>query len=441
MQNSIAREFDFKSLLKFAFPTVMMLVFMSLYTIVDGIFVARFVGSNGVAAINIVMPVFNLISSIGIMFATGGNAVISKKLGEGKEGEAHEDFTFINVFCFAVGVVFLVAGYLFMEPLFQVLGASDVLMDYCIDYGILFILFAPVLVLKNVYDQLLVTAGHPKLALRTSIVGGVVNIVFDYIFIAIFHMGVFGAAIATVLGQIVSVLIALRFFVNPESSIHFTKIKKKFSMIIEAMINGSSEMVSQLSFAITTVIFNLGMMRFAGEDGVAAISIIFYIQYLLLAVFIGFSNGVAPVIGYSYGSENRAQLKRLFRYANIFIWIFSIAIFILSLVFGDFLIEVFMGEKGAAYELAVHGLYLFSFSFIFNGFNIFSSGFFTALSNGPISAAISFLKNLVFIVFFTLLLPEYMGIDGLWLSIPVAEFLAFFVSMFFLLTQRKKYGY
>ncbi|MDF9823688.1 putative MATE family efflux protein [Breznakia sp. PF5-3] len=441
MQNSISKEFDFKSLLIFAFPTIIMMVFMSLYTIVDGIFVARYVGSNAVASINIVMPVINLLNSIGIMFASGGNAVISKKIGEGKSEEANEDFSFINVVCLLVGVIIAVVCFIFMEPMFGLLGASETLLPLCMEYGFFFIISAPLSIIKCVYDQLLVTAGHPKLALKTSIVGGVTNIVLDYLFIVIFGFGIVGAAIATVIGQIVAVWIAVQFFRDSENTIHFTKFKKRYQTIKEAMINGSSEMVSQLSFAITTVIFNLGMMKYAGESGVAAISIILYIQFIMIAVFIGFSNGIAPVVGYSYGSQNRAQLKRIYRYSNIFIWSVSIFVFILSQLGGEWIIRIFIGSTDSAYALSVHGLYLFSFSFIFNGFTIFSSGFFTALSNGPISAAISFLKNLVFIVVFAIVLPPLWGIDGLWLCIPFAEFVAFFVALFFLLWKKKEYGY
>lgn len=439
--NSLAREFRFSSLLRFAFPTMVMMLILSCYTIVDGIFVARFVGSNALSSVNIAMPLVNIITGIGIMFATGGSAIVAKEMGEGKEEKARRHFTSIVLTSILLGVLFAVAGIFFTGPITRALGATAVLYDDCYMYSYICLLFAPASIVKCLFDYFLVTAGKPHLGLLNSILGGAINIVLDYVFIVPMQMGVAGAAIATGLGQLIPAIVGVCYFLFSKNPLRFKKPVFEGKMLAHCCLNGASEMVTNLSMGITTFLFNMAMLHYLGEDGVAAITIVLYAQFLMVSIFLGFTSGVAPVISFHYGAKNWKQERRIVRYCYTFITVSSVLILILSFLSAPTLMGIFSAEGTHVYDIALHGFYLFALSFLPVGINIFASGMFTAFSNGLISGFLSLLRTLVFVVLGILLLPWLLELDGVWLTIPFAEFAAIFFSLFLTWKYRGRYGY
>ena len=439
--NSLAREFRFFSLLRFALPTIVMMLVLSFYTIVDGIFVARFVGSNALSSINISMPLINIIAGIGIMFATGGSAIVAKEVGEGKEEHARKHFTLIVLASTFVGVLFLLVGLFFTGPIVRALGATEVLYDDCYVYSYICLLFAPANIIKCLFDYFMVTAGKPQLGLLNSVLGGIINIVLDYVFIVPMNMGVAGAAIATGLGQLLPAVIGIFYFLFGKNTLHFQKPVFAGKMLAHCCVNGASEMVTNLSMGITTFLFNMAMLHYLGENGVAAITIVLYAQFLMVSIFLGFTSGVAPIISFHYGAQNWKQEHRIIRYCYVFIVVSSVIILVLSYIFAPFLMGIFSPQGTEVYEIALHGFYLFAVSFLLVGVNIFASGMFTAFSNGVISGFLSLLRTLVFVVLGIVLLPWIWDLDGVWLTIPAAELGAILFSLFLTWKYRFRYGY
>lgn len=442
MNNSLAREFRFGSLLRFAFPTIIMMLFMSLYTMVDGVFVARFVSTTALSAVNIVFPIVSVVFAIGIMLATGGSAIIAKKLGEGKTEEARRNFSLLSLTGAGTGLLLTVVCYLFLEPILRFLGADAAVFQYCYDYALSLICFIMPGILMVLFQTLFVTAGKPHLGLAVTILGGVANIVLDYVFIVPMGLGIRGAAVATGIGYCLPALFgALYFAFYRKGTLFFTKPEFDGKALLTSCTNGSSEMVTNLSTAVTTFLFNILMMKHSGADGVAAITIVLYAQYLLTAVYLGYSTGTAPVFSFHYGTKNKVQLKRLFRISLVFILVCSVATFALTLLFAEQIVQVFASRGDAVFDMGVYGLRWFSIGFLFTGISIFASALFTAFSDGKISAIISFARTFGFLVLCLLLLPMIMGTDGVWLAVPVAEALGMAVSVFFLCRKSKKYGY
>lgn len=441
MTNSIAQKFNVFSLLKFAFPTMVMMVFMSLYTIIDGIFVSRLVGSNALSAVNIVYPVISLLIACGIMLSTGGSAIVARQMGEKREQEARENFSLLTVVSVAVGIVIMVAGLLFLEPLCRLLGGTPLIMEDCKIYLGVLLGFGPLTMLQMLFQVFFVTAGKPGLGLGLTISGGVVNMVLDYVFMGPMEMGVLGAALATGLGQAIMAVAGVGYFFWVKESLYFVKPVFRGNMLLQSCGNGSSEMVSNLSTAVVTFLFNVTMMELVGEDGVAAITIVLYGQFLFTALYLGFSMGVGPVFSFNYGNKNHVQLKRIYKICKWFIVFSSVAILAVALIFSEPIVRIFTGEANHTYALAVEGQFLFSFNYLFAGINIFASAFFTALSNGKISAIISFCRTFVFIVASIVLLPRIMGITGVWLAVPLAELVTMFISIGYLKCQKEVYHY
>lgn len=441
MTNSIAQKFNAFSLLKFAFPTMVMMVFMSLYTIIDGIFVSRLVGSNALSAVNIVYPVISLLIACGIMLSTGGSAIVARQMGEKREQEARENFSLLTVVSVAVGIVIMVAGLLFLEPLCRILGGTPLIMEDCKIYLGVLLGFGPLTMLQMLFQVFFVTAGKPGLGLGLTISGGVVNMVLDYVFMGPMEMGVLGAALATGLGQAIMAVAGVGYFFWVKESLYFVKPVFRGNMLLQSCGNGSSEMVSNLSTAVVTFLFNVTMMELVGEDGVAAITIVLYGQFLFTALYLGFSMGVGPVFSFNYGNKNHVQLKRIYKICKWFIVFSSVAILAVALIFSEPIVRIFTGEANHTYALAVEGQFLFSFNYLFAGINIFASAFFTALSNGKISAIISFCRTFVFIVASIVLLPRIMGITGVWLAVPLAELVTMFISVGYLKRQKEVYHY
>ena len=441
MGKSLNRRITPWSLLSFAAPSIIMMVFMSLYTIVDGIFVSRFVGSNALSSLNIVYPVVNVAIAIAMMLASGGNAIISKYLGEGNKKRACESLTQFVMVCILVSLVIVVISQVFLTEISRLLGSNEVLLADCKSYLGMVSLFIPACMLQTLFQMYLVTAGRPTMGLLLMIGAGIVNAVLDYVLIVICDMGVAGAALATGIGQCIPAIAGLVFFMFSKGELRFTGFKLSLRELGHACYNGSSEMVSNLANAIITYLFNIILMRIAGENGVAAITIILYAQFLFNSLYLGFSIGVAPVIGFQYGAKNRDQLKSLYKICNCFVIASSVVIAFFSWLLSDGIASIFVPDRGETYVMASEGLRIFALSFLFSGFNIFSSSLFTALSDGKTSAIISFGRTCVFIILSLMILPNILGLTGVWLAIPVAEFLAVFVSVYYQWTKRKKYGY
>ena len=455
-KNPLAESFNALSLIRFAFPSMVMMLFMGLYTIVDTIFVARFVDTNALSSINIVCPVINLIVGLGTMLATGGSAVVAKKMGNGNTEEARSNFTLIVVAGAVIGLLITAAGLLFLDEIIWGLGASEILFPYCRDYLTIQLIFAAFNMMQVLYQNLFVTAGKPTLGLVLAVLAGIANIVFDYVFIVLLQMGIKGAAIGTGIGYMIPTIIGTIFFlmcrsmrkrlpvagsVAKRSELHFCKPDMDASVLLKSCSNGASEMVSQCSTAVTTFLFNVTMMKLLGEDGVAAITVIIYSQFLLTTLYIGFSMGTAPVVSYNYGSGNVKQLKKTVRICFSFISGISIFVFLFSLLGGESIAKVFAENNRNVFEITKNGFVIFSFSFLFSGCNIFSSALFTALSNGKASATISFLRTFGFIMVFLLALPKFLKVTGVWLAVPLAELFTLMLTIYLLCRHRKQYHY
>lgn len=441
MENDISKEFTLSSLLKFTLPTILMLVFISTYTIVDGIFVSRFVGTSALSAMNIVFPLINILIGLGVMLGTGGSAIIGRRLGEGKEEEARSAFTLVTVFGIVTGLVISILCLLFIKPLSIFLGADENLLPYCVEYGRVMMAFYTISVVQTMFQNLFITAGKPNLGLWLNVVAGLSNILFDYIFIVRMDMGIVGAAWGTVSGFIVGGIPALVYFTKPRTVLYFVKPKWNGKTISHTLLNGSSEMVTSGAMAVTTFLFNLTMMELLGEDGVAAITIVLYAQFLFGSAYLGFASGAAPIFSYNYGNRNTTQLKSLFKMCIGIILLSSVVCFAFSYLMAVPTISIFTPQETNTYAITLHGYKIFVWNFLFAGINIFASSFFTALSNGKVSAAISFLRTFVFVAGSIILLPKFLGINGIWLAIPVAEAVTVLIAISFLAANRKYYHY
>ena len=437
----LAKSFNALSLIKFALPSMVMMLFMGLYTIADTVFVARFVDINALSSINIVCPVINMIVGLGTMLAAGGSAVVAKKMGSGKRYEARSNFTLIILTGFLIGLAITVIGFLFLDGIIRGLGASEILFPYCKDYLTIQLIFAAGNIMQVLYQNLFVTAGKPALGLMLSVSAGIANIIFDYIFIVLLQMGIRGAALGTGIGYMIPAFAGTIFFLTGRSGLHFCKPEMDASVLLRSCSNGASEMVSQMSTAVTTFLFNAAMMKLLGEDGVAAITVIIYSQFLLTTLYIGFSMGTAPVISYNYGGGHVKQLKKVVRTCFCFIITVSVFVFLFSFLAGETISGIFAGNNKNVFEIAKRGFSIFSFSFLFSGCNIFASALFTALSDGKASAAISFLRTFGFIMVLLLILPGFLKEAGVWLAIPIAELLTLILTACLIFMRRRYYHY
>lgn len=440
-KNPLSQDFTIKALLKFAFPTIVMMLLMGLYTIVDTVFVARFVGTNALSALNIVCPVINLIVGLGTMLATGGSAIVARKMGEGENVRASQDFTLIISAGIFLGVTITVLGTVWIDSIVRGLGASGILFPYCREYLFFLFLFTPASMMQVLFQNLIVTAGRPGVGMVLGVSAGAANILFDYIFMVPLQMGIKGAALGTGIGYLIPTAAGIVFFTAGNGSLRFRKPLMDISVLAASCANGFSEMVSQAAFAVTTFLFNGIMMKVLGEDGVAAITIIIYTQFLLTALYIGFSLGVAPIISYNYGKRDNGRLKKVFSICMRFIILVSIVIFGAAIAFGSPLVSLFAEKGTSVYEIARKGFLIFPFSFLFCGLNIFTSATFTALSNGKLSAVLSFLRTFGLILVSLLILPEVMGVAGVWLAVPIAELITMVVALSFLYHNKDRYHY
>lgn len=435
------KEINMKNMLTFTIPTMVRMVFVSMYSIVDGIVVSNFVGSLGLSAINIVYPVLNVCMALAFMLAAGSNAIMGKKMGEGKVYEANSFMSLTVIVNVAAIIVFTAIFLMWDEKIYMMLGSDEELLPYCMEYGRIIVLGGPVWVMQVLFQSYLVTADKPHMGLWLSVAAGVTNIVLDVIFVGAFRMGMAGAAMASVAGMMIGGLVPLTVFFNKKSLIHFEKPVWEGREFLKALGNGSSEMVSNLASAVTTTLFNLQMMALIGEKGVAAISAILYLQFIFLAVFFGFVSGISPVVSYNYGAGNKTNIHRTFKISMKIVIIFSLSMFALAEVFTGGLVLVFASKDAVLSELMISGFRIIAVSILFSGLNIFASGFFTALNNGRVSALISILRTFVLEAGALILLPEFMGIDGVWWSLPAAEILSAVIAVVMIVKYRKTYGY
>lgn len=441
MSQSIGQKFSPFSLLKFAFPSMVMMVFMSCYTIIDGIFISRFLGDNALSSVNIVFPIVNILLAVGIMLATGGSAIVAKKMGEGRAAEAREDFSLIVATGLAASFVILILTLLFLEPACLLLGANENLLAHSKAYLGTVMCFAPACMLQSLFQCFYVTAGKPHIGLFLIITGGITNAILDYVFLAPLGFGIEGAALATGIGQLVPAVFGLIYFFVIKRDLYFTKFPFRLKTLGAASLNGASEMVSNLANAIVTYLFNIIMMRLVGPSGVAAITIILYAQFLFNALYMGFSMGIAPVFSYHYGAAGHTELKNVYKISCWFVVLSSLLITGISYLSSEWIVRIFVSAETETYALAVGGFILFSLSFLFSGFNIFSSALFTSLSDGKTSAIISFVRTFGCILISLLTLPALFGINGVWLAIPAAEFLTMFLSVFYHRSKKQIYHY
>lgn len=430
-----------KNILKFAVPTIAMTVFMSFYTMVDGLFVSNLIGTNALSAINLTAHIIQLVTAISTMFATGGSAVIMKKMGEQKSEEAKEDFTFLILVNVLVGMIMCGLGYLVMDFVFAGMNLSADVEKYCVEYLSCYLLFTVPILLMNNFTLYMIASEKATLSLVCSVAGGVLNMVLDYVFIAGFHMGISGAAIATGLGYSVTAIVGLFVFSKKKSLLHFKRPVFRFKVLVNAATNGCSEMATALVTGIITMMFNWTMLHYVGENGVAAVTIIMYVLMFVSSLYTGYSYGVAPMVSFYYGEQNHQKLRKLVGISLKVMACISVVTVIASFLCTKPLVSIFARPDNPVYSLAVTGNQICTIALFFIGFNIFASGMFTALSNGVVSAVLAFSRSFVFMLITMMVLPIVLGVNGIWLATPVAELMALALSICMFLKYKKKYGY
>ncbi len=441
-QIQLSDHFSYTRLIKFVIPLVVMMIFTSIYGVVDGVFVSNLVGKTQFAAVNLIFPLIMVLGGFGFMLGTGGTAVVAKTLGLGDREKANQYFTFIIIATAIMGSVLAVLGIIFVRPVAILLGAEGDLLEYAVVYSRVVLLGLPFFMLQNTFQNFFVTAEKPKLGLWVTVIAGVGNMVLDALFIGVFGWQLIGAAAATAISQLLGGIIPVFYFASSKTSlISFTRTKAYMKVLLAACFNGSSELMSNISSSIVTILYNFQLLRFAGEDGVAAYGTIMYVNFIFIAIFIGFVIGSAPIVSFHYGAGNTDELKSL-RKKSVNIVLLTGAIMVaVALLLAVPLCKLFVGYDALLYEITLRGFIIFTFSYFVTGFNIFGSSFFTALNDGLVSAIISFLRTLVFQVVAVLLLPELLELDGVWMSVIMAELLSCVVTLIFLIAKRKKYNY
>ena len=442
MKVKLSEHFTYKKLLIFTLPSILMMIFTSIYGVVDGYFISNFAGEIPFSAINFIMPVILVLGSVGFMFGSGGSALIAKTLGEGDEKKANQLFSMFVYTIFIAGVVLSVLGIIFVRPVAEMLGASDNMMEYCVVYARIILAVLPLNMLQYAFQTFFSTAEKPTLGFVVTLIAGFTNIILDALFVAVFHWGVEGAALATAISQAVGGIIPLIYFFRPNKSIlRLGKTNLDMRAMRKAMSNGLSEFLSNVSMSIVGMLYNAQLMKYAGEHGVSAYGVLMYVGFIFVAVFIGYSMGTAPIIGFHYGAENTAEVKNLLKKSLIAIGVTSVGMVLLALGLAYPLSMLFVGYNAALVEMTIRAFYFYSFCFLFAGLGIFGSSFFTALNDGLVSALISFLRTLVFQVIAVLIFPLIWELDGIWISAVFADFASAIVAVICLIANRKKYKY
>ena len=442
MKIQLSEHFTYKKLLRFVLPSIVMMIFTSIYGVVDGLFVSNYVGKTAFAAVNLVMPLLMMLSALGFMMGTGGSAIVAKTLGQGDKERANRYFSMMVYVTVVGGVVLTVLGLVFLRPIVIALGAEGEMIGECLIYGRISLASLTFFMVQNVFQSFFVAAEKPHMGLGVMVAAGVTNMILDYLFIVVFSWGIAGAAAATAAGETVGGIVPLIYFFKKNTSLlRLTKTKIKGKILLKACTNGSSELMTNLSMSLVNMLYNMQLMKLAGEDGVAAYGVIMYINFIFLATFIGYSIGSAPIVGYHFGAQNHNELKNLFRKSMRLIGGWGVLLMLLASVLSGPLAQFFVGYDAELLAMTSHGLRLYALAFLVSGFNIYGSAFFTALNNGLVSAVISFLRTLVFQMAAVLILPRLLGLNGIWLAILVAELLALGVTLQFFMRKKKVYHY
>ena len=442
MKIQLSDNFTYKKLILFTIPSVIMLIFTSIYGVVDGIFVSNFAGKTPFAAINLIMPVFLIIGGLGFMIGTGGSALVARYLGEGKKEKANGTFSMLIYVSLVFSLVVSVLGAFLIKPISHALGARGQMLSDCVLYGSILLPSMFAFILQNEFQSFFIVAEKPQFAMWVTVGAGITNMVLDFLFIAVFKWGLMGAAIATAISQLVGGLFPLFYFVlAKDSPLHLTKARVNFKDLLKSCTNGSSEMMTNISMSIVTILYNFQLMKFAGEDGVAAYGVIMYVGFVFVSAFIGFCVGSAPIISFHYGANSYAELKKLRKMSTVIILTVSVFMTAISLFLARTLSGIFVGYDKELFDLTVRGFTIYCFSYLLVGFNIFGSSFFTALNDGLVSAIISFLRTLLFQVVSILVLPIFFDIDGIWFAVILAEAMSLLVVLAFLKKMQPKYKY
>ncbi len=438
----LSDHFGYGRLVRFTAPTILMMVFTSIYGVVDGFFISNFVGKTPFAAVNFIMPFLMVVGTFGFMFGTGGSALIAKTMGEGDNEKAQKIFSLLVYATIISGVVIAAVSIAFLRPIAVFLGADGAMLDDCVTYGRIILAALPFLMVQYAFSSLVVTAEKPKLGLVVTVIAGVINMVGDALFMVVFDWGVVGAALATAIGQVVGGIIPLAYFARKNSSLlRLGKPEWDSKALVRTCTNGSSELMSNISMSVVGMLYNAQLLKYAGENGVAAYGTIMYVNFIFISLFVGYAVGVAPVISYHFGARNTDELKGLLRRSGVIIVLSSVVMFFVARFMSAPLAKMYVGYDAQLLDITVGAFGIYAFSFIFAGIAIFGSAFFTALNDGLTSALISFLRTLVFQVAAVLLMPLVWGLDGIWYSAVAAEVMAVAVTLFFLAAKRKKYRY
>ena len=443
MTIQLSEHFTYKKIFRFALPSIVMMVFTSIYGVVDGTFVSNFVGKTPFAAVNLVWPFLMILGAFGFMIGTGGSALVAKTLGENKKEDANRYFTMLITLVVILGVLLTIIGLIVLRPLSSALGASGQMLEDCVTYGRTLMIFNTAFMLQSVFQSLFITAEKPRLGLIMTVAAGLTNMVLDALFIAVFKWGLVGAALASGLSQCIGGILPLIYFLSSKNDtpLKFVKTKMEGKVLLKACANGASELMTSVSSSLVSMLYNFQLMRLAGQNGIAAYGAVMYVEFAFIAVFIGYSIGTAPIVSYHYGSENHNEVKNMLQKSFKIMSILGITMMVLAQILASPLAKVFVGYDKQLFDMTVHGFRLFSFYFILAGINIYASSFFTALNNGMISAIISFSRTLGFETLAVIILPIFLQLDGVWLAITVAEICAFVISISFLIAKKEKYHY
>lgn len=442
MHIQLSERFSYGKLLRFTLPSIIMMIFTSLYGVADGFFVSNFAGKNPFTAVNFIMPFLMILGALGFMFGTGGSALIAKTMGEGNSEEANRQFSLLVYTTIVCGIIAAVLGMIYIRPVASLMGAEGELLENCVLYGRIILIALPFYMLQFEFQSFFSAAEKPRLGLAVTVAAGMANIIGDALLVAVFRFGIAGAAAATAISQAVGGLLPLIYFALPNTSkLRLTKTRLDFRVLGKVSTNGSSELMSNVSMSLVSMLYNVQLMKYAGEDGVAAYGVLMYVNMVFLAAFIGYSVGTAPIVSFHYGAEDHDELKSLLKKSSVIISVFAVLMFIAAECLARPLAEIFTGYDEGLLALTLRGFLIFSFSFLFAGFAVFGSAFFTALNDGLTSALISFLRTLVFQTAAVIVLPLIWGIDGVWVSSVAAEFTAAVITAAFIFAKRKKYKY
>lgn len=442
MKIKLADHFTYRRLFRFVLPSIAMMIFTSIYGVVDGFFVSNFAGKIEFAAVNLILPFPMMLGAFGFMIGTGGSALVSITLGEGRKKEANEYFSMLIYVTIGVGLVLTVLGVIFTRQIAILLGAEGEMLKHCVTYGRLLLLALVPFMLQNVFQSFLVTAEKPTFGLVITLIAGFINMILDYVFIGVLEGGVVGAALATGISQLVGGIVPLVYFCVPnKSQLRLVRAKLNMSALWKTCFNGSSELMTNLSISLVNMLYNFQLIRFAGEDGVAAYGVIMYVNFIFIAVFLGYAIGTAPIIGYHYGAGNKDEMKNVYKKSISFNIVSGIIMCVVAIALSGVLAKLFVGYDANLYSMTQKGFAIYSIAFLVMGLNIYGSSFFTALGNGLVSALLSFLRTLLFQVIAVLVLPIFFELNGVWFAIVAAEGTALIVTIVFLLHYRKKYGY